>query len=503
MAAGDDVLILKGAHVIDPAQGIDRVTDVTIENGRIGSVGPAAPIPSAKTLDLSGQYLSPGWIDIHVHVYGALGFADPDSIGICQGVTSFIDAGGPGIDTLEECCALFENQTDTRLYLGPLLTPFGLVGFNYQEGDSRDLGELSIAKWLAFIEQHPGLLRFLKINAHGYGSAGLIKIGKGVGEIVNLPLYFHIGEFQNTTPEHPLADDAFQIADAGDIITHIYHNNLGRIVDRDGNVLPVVKDAARRGVIFDIGFGGYNFSWNVAEKAFAQGILPHVISSDLQQFNVTGPVYSLANVMSICRRLGLSVSEVIDRVTASAAKSVSLTDRAGSLRPGMPADITVFNLEAGEFDLHDAYRQVRKADTRFVPTMAFKSGVRFDCDFGRCLDERNWFMQVAEDHLPPTVEGLSAGQLEFLASLRAALAPVEWQQTSQQIDLTMARRLQEIFHTVRRAHGLPLRAALTAVYDSFLDNKFTMQIGLFLIRLDRAFALQRLADVGARRPLAA
>ncbi|HEX9461287.1 MAG TPA: amidohydrolase family protein [Alphaproteobacteria bacterium] len=503
MAETEKLLILKGAHVIDPDQGIDRVTDVTIANGRIRSIGDAAPAPGAEMLDLSGQYLTPGWIDLHVHVYGALGFVDADSIGIRQGVTSFVDAGGPGIDTLDECCALFENQTDTRFYLGPLLTPFGLVGFNYQEGDARDLGDLSIAKWLDFVQKHPGLLRYLKINAHGYGSAGLIRIGKGLGEIVGLPLYFHIGEFQNTTPEHPLADDAFRIAQAGDMITHIYHKNLGHIIGDDGKVLPVVKDAARRGVIFDIGFGGYNFAWDIAEKAVADGVLPDVISSDLQQFNVTGPVYSLANVMSVCMRLGLSLSEVIDRVTARPAKALSLTDRAGSLRPGLPADVTVFRLEEGEFELTDAFRQPRKANARFAPTMAFKDGVRYDCDFNRCLDERNWFMQVAEDHLPASAERLSPAQIDFLASLSAKLTAFEWKVTSTQLDLWKARELQAAFHEVRQLHALPLREALTAVYDSFLDNRFTMQIGLFLMRLDRGFALQRLNDVTGRRSLAA
>jgi len=503
MTHSEGVLVLKGAHVIDPAQGIDRVTDVTIAGGRIRSIGDAPADQAAETLDLSGQHLSPGWIDIHVHVYGALGFADPDSIGICQGVTSYIEAGGAGIDTLDECCALFENQTTTRLYLGPLLTPFGLVGFHHQEGDPRDLGEMSIAKWLSFIEAHPGLLRYLKINAHGYGSAGSIKIGKGLGEIVGLPLYFHIGEFQDTTPEHPLADDAFRIAQSGDIITHIYHNHLGRIVDSDGTVLPVVKDAARRGVIFDIGFGGFNFDWNIAERAMGQGIAPHIISTDLQQFNVTGPVYSLANVMSVCMRLGFSAAEIIERVTAIPAKVLSLADRAGSLRPGMPADITVFKLERGDFTMTDTLRQTRKADARFVPTMAFKDGKRFDCDFDRCLDERNWFMQIAEERIPPTADHLSAAQREFLRSLAASLSGTDWKLTSQQVDLVKARDLQDIFHRTRIQHGLAIRDGLTAVYDSFLDNKFTMQIGLFLIRLDREFALKRLNEAAGNRSIAA
>ena len=82
--------ILRGAHVIDRSQGIDRVVDVAIADGKIHSIGQT--FEEAEVIDVSGSYLSPGWIDIHVHVYGTLGFADPDSIGVYQGVTSFVEA---------------------------------------------------------------------------------------------------------------------------------------------------------------------------------------------------------------------------------------------------------------------------------------------------------------------------------------------------------------------------------------------------------------------------
>src|SRR5438445_12982203 len=104
-------VLLKGAHVIDPGQGIDGVQDVALENGKIR---PVAGLPlDVETLDLTGSYLTPGWIDIHVHVYGTLGFADPDSIGVCQGVTSYVEAGGPGSGTLGAWRAAPEGRTTT------------------------------------------------------------------------------------------------------------------------------------------------------------------------------------------------------------------------------------------------------------------------------------------------------------------------------------------------------------------------------------------------------
>ena len=89
-------IVLKGAHVIDPSQGIDRIADVLVVDGKIGAVGDVAVPPGAEVIDLAGHYISPGWIDLHVHAYGTLGFANPDSIGVYQGVTSFVEAGGPG-----------------------------------------------------------------------------------------------------------------------------------------------------------------------------------------------------------------------------------------------------------------------------------------------------------------------------------------------------------------------------------------------------------------------
>ena len=51
--------------------------------------------------------------------------------------------------------------------------------------------------------------------------------------------------------------------------------------------------------------------------------------------------------------------------------------------------------------------------------------------------------------------------------------------------------------------GLPLKEALQAVYASFLDQTFTMQIGLLLVRLEQPFAIGRLRDVSGKRPIAA
>jgi dihydroorotase len=181
-----------------------------------------------------------------------------------------------------------------------------------------------------------------------------------------------------------------------------------------------------------------------------------------------------------------------------------MTDIAGTLKPGMPADITVFRVENGAFTLSDTTNHSREFDRRIVPTITFKNGERIDCDLARCQDERNWLLQIAEDHEPAAVKRLSAEQLGFLDALAAKLATIPWDVTSvENFDYDKALTLQAAFHQVRVQQGIGMREALTAVFDCFLDSPFSIQVGLFLMRLDRTFALDRLRRVSGTRRLVA
>ena len=490
----NDAFVLKGGHLIDPAQGINGLADVYVVGGRIVAVGQVTPEVGTKIIDVSGQYVTPGWIDLHVHVYGTLGFADPDSIGVCQGVTTYVEAGGPGIDTLPEFLALLAGRTKTSLFVGPYLRPIGIIGLNFLEGDPRSIGDVPVARWIDFMAEHPGLVRYMKIGAFGRSGSGPLKIAKGLAQTLGVPMYVHIGEHQ-MQEEKASSYDVLHIAEAGDMITHAYHNNGTRLLDRAGKVLPAVRAAQDRGVLFDIGFGGYNFSWEVAEKGYAQGFVPNIISSDLQQFNVIGPTYSLAHVLGAFLHLGMSLQAVIERITAAPARALSLTE-SGSLLPGRAADITVFRVEKGAFPVADTSGNDRTTAQRIVPTVTFKGGERFDADLLRCADEHNWIMQVAEDRPPAAAASLSGKQRDFLAQLADSLDSIEWTPPSaEQFDLDGAIELQRRFHAVRIAQSLELRPALLAVYGAILERPFHVQIGLFLLRLDRRFVVARLREV--------
>jgi dihydroorotase len=99
-------LVLKGGHVIDPKNGIDAVRDVAIKDHKIAEVAEhIQPGPGAKVVDVTGLYVTPGLVDIHVHVYAGTGERHsyvgdhgvyPDGFTLRSGVTTAVDAGSSG-----------------------------------------------------------------------------------------------------------------------------------------------------------------------------------------------------------------------------------------------------------------------------------------------------------------------------------------------------------------------------------------------------------------------
>ena len=485
-------IILKGGRVIDPAQGLNKMADVAIADGKILSVGEVVDEGTAEIIDVSDLIVTPGLVDIHVHAYGSLGFSHPNTIGIDQGVTSYVEAGGPGPDTFKEFKAVMEGATVADLYCMLWFRPIGLVGIGHIEGDVRSLLTWDIPRWMDLIEENREEIKYLKIGAFGDYGVGPLKLGKGLADIVGIPTYTHIGDFQ-VTPKRTTTADAFDLAEANDVITHIYHKNLGSILDDDGKVIPQVIAAKQRGALFDIGFGAYNFAWDIAEQALAQDVTADIISSDLQQFNTLGPTYSLTHVMSCFLPLGFTLEEIISRVTIAPAKALCIEDKAGSLKIGMPADITVLNVEEGEFVFDDCFEDTRKSDKRIVPIMAFKHGVRYDSNLASAQEDRNWILEVSEDAPPKAALGMSKQEKTFLKSLVDSLDADQWD--AEDINLHAATAVQERVYAVQEANDLPLGDALKSVYRCFLEEPFTYQIGLFLTRMDRTFALDRLRQV--------
>jgi dihydroorotase len=69
-ASADYDFLIKGGHVIDPKSRTSAVRDVAVKDGRVAAIASnIAASRALKTVDASGLYVTPGLVDIHVHVY--------------------------------------------------------------------------------------------------------------------------------------------------------------------------------------------------------------------------------------------------------------------------------------------------------------------------------------------------------------------------------------------------------------------------------------------------
>ena len=127
-------LLLKNATVIDPSQNLDGPYDLAIDADRIAAVAPTIDAQAHQTIDLKGKYLTPGWIDIHAHVYAGAttwGFK-ADALCLATGVTTIVDAGSPGwanfLGFKEFVADRARTQTLTFVHVSGIGLTYGPVG---------------------------------------------------------------------------------------------------------------------------------------------------------------------------------------------------------------------------------------------------------------------------------------------------------------------------------------------------------------------------------------
>ncbi len=177
----------------------------------------------------------------------------------------------------------------------------------------------------------------------------------------------HIG----TAP--PSIDEVIEYLRPGDILTHCFTHQDMSIADAAGVVRPEIKALQEQGLVLDVGHGTGSFGYEIAELMMGQGIMPNVISSDIHQMAIQGPMFDLPTTLSKFINLGMSLADVIACATVNAAKAVHL-ENAGTLEPGRPADIALFRLDEGEYRFHDVLMNERPGDKLLVNTMTLVGG---------------------------------------------------------------------------------------------------------------------------------
>lgn len=358
-------LLLRRARLTD-----DTLTDIAIQDGKIAAVGDITD-PAHRTVELNGDtYVSAGWIDSHVHCYpnSPIYHDEPDSVGIATGVTSVVDAGSTGADDVDDFYNI-TRKASTEVFALLNISRVGLIAQN----ELANMANIDADAVKQAVQRHPNFIVGLKarMSSSVVGENGIAPLERAKTiqkENGDLPLMVHIGN------NPPNLDEIAELLSSGDIITHCYNGKPNRILTPSGELRASITSALKRGVRLDVGHGTASFSFEVAKRAIAMGILPHTISSDIYCRNrLNGPVGSLASVMSKFLAIGMSLPQVIECVTANAADGLRLAHK-GRIQPGLDADLTLFTLKRQPTLLVDAENDSLQAEHILVPLAAIRAG---------------------------------------------------------------------------------------------------------------------------------
>ena len=371
-------LLIKGGELLDPAQRMRKKLDVAFNAGRVAETGQDLDADQARaTLDASGLLVTPGMIDLHVHVFPMVSYlgVDPDNSCLARGSTTVVDAGSAGADTFDAFrrWVIDVSATDILAYLNIAST--GML--SPEVGELMDLNHADVGKACKVIDRHRDRILGVKVRLTRdlivSEQAGLTPLHRAreAADAAGLPIMVHP---QDAYCES--LDDILAVMGKDDVLTHCFHAKEGcGILDSGGKVRASVRDAVERGVLLDVGHGRGSFGWDIVETALADDLEPHTISTDLHTLNIHGPVYDLANVISKFLYLGIGLEEAFAKVTSVPAGFLRLEDQIGTLKSGARGDAVLFELREGSFQLEDAYGETRTGSRYLEPVAVIKNGV--------------------------------------------------------------------------------------------------------------------------------
>jgi dihydroorotase len=373
-------ILLKGGHVVDPKNKIDGVMDVAISDGKILLVSSNIPTANAKkVIDVNGLIVTPGIIDMHVHVYTgndpdayiANGHTSvtPDAFSFRAGVTTMVDAGSSGWRNFRQFKEQTIDRANTRVLAFLNIAGQGMIG-RFEEQDTTDMNPEMAANMIRKL--YPEILVGIKA-AHYWGDFTQVDHAVAAGRLAGVPVMVDFGEHD---PPNSIEALFMKHLRPGDVFTHTFSygpKQRETIVDENGKVKPFVFTAQKRGIIFDVGHGGGAFSWRQAVPATKQGFKPNVISTDLHTQSMNGGMKDMANVMSKFLNLGLTLGEVIERSTVNPANVIHHPEL-GNLSVGADADVAVFNLRKGDFGFLDVRGTKLKGDRKLEAELTIRAG---------------------------------------------------------------------------------------------------------------------------------
>lgn len=368
-------LLLRGGHLIDPAQKLNGRYDVAFAGGRVAAVAEhLPPEDAAEVVDVHDQLVTPGLIDLHGHFYEGVGRAAVNADLAClrNGVTTGIDAGSAGWMTYNGLRKHIIDRVDTRVLAFLHISATGLVSLGVT-GELTNLDFAQVDQCVACIDQNRDKLIGVKVRiAHGATGAanaeGALRRAREAADRVKLPLMVHVSDTPIPLPA------ILDVLRPGDIATHIFNGYAERVLDDRGEIRAAVRDAAERGVVMDVGHAGVHFDVEVARRAIEIGFYPDTLSTDIHTPPPDRTVYHIPGLISKFLALGLPIEDGVAATTANAAKAIGKAGELGTLAPGAIGDAAVFAIEEGRYRFVDTAGHEVLGDRRLRPALTVLGG---------------------------------------------------------------------------------------------------------------------------------
>ncbi len=378
-AAKDTVLcqeyniVIKGGHVIDPKNKIDALMDVAITDSRIVQVAANIdPKGARQVVNAKGMYVTPGIIDMHSHNFPEVRKGDPfpDGFTFRNGVTTTVDAGSSGWRTFP----MFKEETIDHSE-PRVLAWLNIVGDGFKNFmNEQNTGDMDSKLTANMAKRYREYIIGVKV-AHFEGPEWTpvdraVEAGNRAGGI---PVMI---DFGGSNPPLSIQELFTKHLRPGDIFTHCFGQLGSRefIVDTlTGKVKPFVLEARKKGIIFDVGYGGISFAYSQAIPAMKDGFFPNSISTDMNHTSTNGAMKDILSVMSKFMTMGMTLPNVIQAVTMNPARQIK-HEELGSLTVGSEADVAILTIREGNFGFYDYTGYKMEGKKKFECEMTIRAG---------------------------------------------------------------------------------------------------------------------------------
>lgn len=373
-------LVIKGGHVIDAKNNIDEIMDIAVDSGKIMRVAKNIAADNAlQVVNAKGLYVTPGLVDIHTHNFIGTNLdqaymngpnaVPPDGFTFRVGVTTVADAGSSGWRTFPEFKKNIIDRSQTRVLAFLNIVGEGMRGGGYEQNVNDMDAKLTAMVARANKKDIVGI-KLAHYEGHEWTPADR---AAEAGRLANIPVMV---DFGGSNPPLSIEELFFKHLRPGDIFTHCFAQLKTResIVDSaTQKVKPFVTEAQKKGIVFDVGFGGISFAFSQAIPAIKNGFYPNSISTDLHIGSMNNAMKDELSVMSKLLNIGMDLKRVITAATWNPAREIK-HEELGNLSVGSEADITILNLKQGKSGFFDYTGYKIEGDKKLECEMTVRAG---------------------------------------------------------------------------------------------------------------------------------